>query len=70
MFNERVYFDNAASSFPKPENVIRAVNENLRKNTSNPGRSGHKLSVEAAEEIFNARETVSDFFGCDTENGR
>ena len=67
MFNERVYFDNAASSFPKPENVIKAVNENLRTNTSNPGRSGHKLSVEAAEEIFNARETVSDFFGCDTE---
>lgn len=63
-----VYFDNAASTFPKPENVLRAVNRNLRSNTSNPGRSGHSLSFEAAERIFEAREVVAEYFGCEPEN--
>ena len=58
MIDFPVYFDNAASTFPKPENVLSAVNRNLRSNTSNPGRSGHSLSFEAAERIFEAREVI------------
>ena len=68
MIDFPVYFDNAASTFPKPENVLRAVNRNLRSNTSNPGRSGHSLSFEAAERIFEAREVISEYFGCEPEN--
>ena len=60
MIDFPVYFDNAASTFPKPENVLRAVNRNLRSNTSNPGRSGHNLSFEA--------EVISEYFGCEPEN--
>ena len=68
MIDFPVYFDNAASTFPKPENVLCAVNRNLRSNTSNPGRSGHSLSYEAAERIFEAREVVAEYFGCEPEN--
>ncbi len=68
MINFPVYFDNAASTFPKPENVIRAVNRNLRTNTSNPGRSGHRLSFDAAESVFETREDAAEYFGCEPEN--
>ena len=58
-----VYLDNAASSFPKPTAVVNKVAAMLRTNTANAGRSGHRLSQQAAEEIFAARTTVSEFFG-------
>jgi len=57
-----IYLDNAATSFPKPETVIKAVAECLQSYCANPGRSGHKLSIEAARIVFEARETVAEFF--------
>ena len=32
-----IYFDNAATSFPKPECVISATARALRENSANPG---------------------------------
>lgn len=32
---------------------------------ANPGRSGHRLSVEAARIVFAAREAVAELFGCE-----
>ena len=58
-----VYFDNAASTYPKPPCVIKAVSEWLRKNGANPGRSGHRMSMDAAEMIYNTRVAVADLFG-------
>ena len=63
MEKELIYLDNAATSHPKPEGVIRAVNHFLREVGANPGRSGHRLSVEAAKIIFEARERVAQLFG-------
>lgn len=64
-----IYFDNAATSFPKPECVISATARALRENSANPGRSGHKLSVDTAEKIYSARQAVAKFFSCsDAEN--
>lgn len=59
-----IYFDNAATSYPKPECVVNAVKSALENNSANPGRSGHILSVKAAEKIYSVREKVADFFGC------
>ena len=59
-----IYFDNAATSFPKPALVIREVKKCLSKYCGNPGRSAHPLSIKAAEKIYEARECVADFFGC------
>lgn len=58
-----IYFDNAASSFPKPESVLRGVGDWLKLNGANPGRSAHGLSLEAAEKIFETRCAVASFLG-------
>ena len=58
-----IYFDNAATTGKKPQNVILAVNTALTKFCANPGRSGHAISLSAAEQIYKARVTVAKFFG-------
>ena len=60
-----IYFDNGASTHPKPPCVIRAMGNWTKKNGANPGRSGHRLSMEAAELIYNTREAYASFFGLD-----
>ncbi|MFQ5645864.1 MAG: aminotransferase class V-fold PLP-dependent enzyme [bacterium] len=60
-----IYFDNAATSWPKPESVYKAVDNCLRNIGANPGRSGHKMSVEAGRVVYNCRELLADFFHVD-----
>ncbi|RKY89642.1 cysteine desulfurase [candidate division KSB1 bacterium] len=60
--NELVYLDNAATSFPKPEEVINKITEYLSRYAANPGRSGHKLSLEAGKLVFETRELLSELF--------
>jgi len=57
-----IYMDNAATSWPKPDSVWEAVTECGKNKGGNPGRSGHRLAVEAAREVFAAREAVADLF--------
>jgi cysteine desulfurase family protein len=57
-----IYLDNAATSWPKPPEVLRAMSEFLELAGGNPGRSGHRLSVEAGRIVFNARQAVADLF--------
>lgn len=57
-----IYLDNAATTFPKPMSVRKAVNECLRDYSANPGRGGHMLSIKASEEVFACRTALSDFF--------
>lgn len=59
------YLDNAASSWPKPECVIRSVERVLRDAAANPGRSGHRLSIAAARVIADARSETAGLFGID-----
>ena len=63
-----IYFDNAATSHYKPKCVQRALIKAL-KNSANPGRSGHKLSLINAIEIFNARQVVAKHFGMKNAEG-
>lgn len=58
-----IYFDNAATSFPKPQAVKNAVDEVLLRYGANPGRSGHTLAAETAEKVYETRERVAAFFG-------
>ncbi len=60
-----IYFDNAATSGHKPKMVIDAVNNALKNYSANPGRSGYKASMNAAEAVYNVRKKIGDFFGCD-----
>jgi len=58
-----IYFDNAATSWPKPEETLRAMEHYFRYIGGNPGRSGHRLSLEAARIVLGAREAVAELFG-------
>ena len=59
-----IYLDNAATTFPKPPQVLREVQRCLSTYCGNPGRGSHRLSNAAGEKIFEVREQVSDFFCC------
>ena len=58
-----VYLDNAATSHPKPECVLTAVRAALTDFNANPGRSGHRRSLEAARAVLAAREAVAAVLG-------
>ena len=60
-----IYLDNAATTFPKPQSVIKAVANSI-KTSANPGRSGHDLSQNTAIEIYKVREKVKNLFGADS----
>ena len=63
MTPELIYFDNAATSFPKPPEVIRAVTTTMRHAGGNPGRGSHRLARDAANILYNCREEIADFLG-------
>lgn len=54
-----IYLDNAATSHPKPPEVISAVYEALTVYNGNPGRSGHKRALTGAKVLLNAREALA-----------
>ncbi len=58
-----IYFDNAATSFPKPEGVVGAMSRCMKEYCGNPGRSGHIMSVRAAEAVYDARCEVAGLVG-------
>lgn len=60
-----IYLDNAATTYPKPESVIRAMTESFRSYGANPGRSGYKMSIRTTEAIYKSREKIANLFGCD-----
>ena len=57
-----IYLDNAATSWPKPCEVLKAMTEVLELAGGNPGRSGHSLSIEAARVMYDTRESIASFF--------
>jgi len=56
------YFDNAATSFPKPNKVYDSIMKAMKEYGANPGRSGHKLALKLGREIFKTRELLADLF--------
>jgi len=58
-----IYLDNAATSWPKPPEVPKAMTDALERAGGNPGRSGHRLSIAAARVIYDTREEIARFFG-------
>ncbi len=60
-----LYFDNAATSYPKPVEVRKAVENSLIYYGANPGRSGYPMSIDTSREVYICREKAADFFGLD-----
>jgi cysteine desulfurase family protein len=57
-----IYLDNAATSFPKPEAVYQALDHFARNSLANPGRSGHRMALEAERALDDARHLLNQFF--------
>jgi cysteine desulfurase family protein len=60
-----IYFDNAATSWPKPPEVLAAIAECLAEAGGNPGRSGHRLSIAAARVVEQTRQLLAELFNTD-----
>lgn len=58
-----IYFDNGATTFPKPNSVVSALVRFYEECAANSGRSGHRLSAEAGEIIFEARYKLAKMMG-------
>ena len=58
-----IYLDNAATSFPKPPQVIRAMTDALQNYGTNPGRGGHQLALQAGRAVEKCRETAATLLG-------
>src|SRR6185295_5720502 len=58
-----IYFDNAATSYPKPPEVFAAMTKFMQEAGGNPGRSGHRMATGAEAMVVEARNAVSKFFG-------
>ncbi len=54
-----IYLDNAATTFPKPEPVYRAVMHAMREIGASPGRGGYRRSMEAGRVMLQARESAA-----------
>ncbi len=63
-----VNFDNAATTFPKPEAVRRELTDAVKKYGGNAGRGGHALAMRTSAALYSARETAANFFGAQPEN--
>ena len=57
-----IYVDNAATTYPKPTEVINAVSKSFGLYGANPGRSGHNSSINTAIEMYSAREKLNALF--------
>jgi cysteine desulfurase family protein len=57
-----IYFNNAATTWPKPDSVYKAANDFFRNSGMNPGRSGSMEKIDAVQLIYEIREKVADFF--------
>lgn len=62
-----IYFDNAATSSPKPPEVLERVSAALTEFNANPGRSGHSVALSAAREVLSARERLASLMNAGEE---
>lgn len=58
-----LYFDNAATTYPKPGSVLKAVDESIKYYCANPGRAGHNMAQRTSKLVFSTREKIAELFG-------
>lgn len=63
--NPRIYLDNAATSWPKPEAVYRAVDDYQRLVGAPAGRSGYAEALAVSHEVEAVRARVARLVGLD-----
>ena len=61
----KVYLDNSATSYPKPEDVYYSVFNYMKNIGANPGRGGYTNALEGDRIIFSCREALMELFNFD-----
>ena len=64
-----IYWDNAATTWPKPASVRAAVGQALVRYGANPGRAGHDMAMATGQEVYTCREELAEFFGLKDPTG-
>lgn len=64
--SQKIYFDNAATSYPKRQEVLDSLVDYLN-NAGNPGRGAHEFAMFGARTIMEARQKVASFLGIEKE---
>lgn len=59
-----IYLDNGATTYPKPQSVVNAVDFAMKNYSFNPGRGGYEAAGKVAEMIFECRSKLGEMFGC------
>ena len=59
-----IYLDSAATSYHKPDGVVRAVAEAIT-HMGNPGRGAHEASLDASRVVYGTREKMAELFGAE-----
>ena len=66
---DRIYLDYACTSYPKPDEVVRAVTDYMTRIGSNVSRSSYGTAYEAEEIVYDTRAMLCDLFhGPDVRN--
>lgn len=63
-----IYLDNAATTFPKPEEVYKALDYANRNLAFNAGRGTYENAVKAADYIYKTREVLSSLINASPNN--
>ena len=58
-----IYLDHAATSFPKPPEVIAEQARCMQSYCGNPGRGAHALAMAAASKLYECRRLAAELFG-------
>lgn len=58
----RIYLDNAATSFPKPEEVCNAVYDFMKYNGTSSGRGAYKEAIKSDFAIYECRKLIGELF--------
>lgn len=57
-----IYLDNAATTWPKPENVYAEMDRFFRLSAANPGRSSHRMALAAGQTLQRTRLALARLF--------
>src|SRR5690348_4547083 len=65
--NNIIYLDNAATTFPKPENVYAEANEFYSRYGGNAGRGGNPLARACTRLLSETRELLAEWLGAPSD---
>ncbi|OWR32086.1 cysteine desulfurase [Saccharibacillus sp. O23] len=58
-----IYLDHAATSWPKPREVLDAMQRSMLEEAANPGRGSHRMAMNAGRVLMRTRTELGRLFG-------